>query len=184
MKRKYVIGGIVAALVAVMGSPVWADMFYTDHVVVDQSLKAWWLNPADVAYWDHVNPFNAVGDYDAALGAGEITGVTLTVNASGIVAGGETNTVGIRFQDKNDFWHDLGLLNDGDTTFNLDPFWLDGVTVRAKLVYNCSSWFDLWDSARINCSDLTVRAVPVPGAALLGALGLSAAGIKLRRRRS
>lgn len=60
------------------------------------------------------------------------------------------------------------------TIFNLDPSWI--VASMPIVVTVETNW-----GVEIETSTLKVQAVPLPGAVLLGFLGLSAAGMKLRR---
>lgn len=60
------------------------------------------------------------------------------------------------------------------TIFNLDPSW---IVASMPIVVTVET---LW-GVEIETSTLKVQAVPLPGAVLLGFLGLSAAGMKLRR---
>ncbi len=62
------------------------------------------------------------------------------------------------------------------TVFNLDPSWI--IPTMPIEVSVEASW-----GVEIETSTLTVQQVPLPGAVLLGFLGLSAAGMKLRRLR-
>jgi hypothetical protein len=149
---------------------------YTNHVSVNECLLVYLLHPEDSACWLHSNPYP--GDYEEALEDDLICKVTLTVNACDIEPCDDK--VGVKLEDKDGHWRELGYLNNGDTVFCLDPEWLDTVKVKATLYYT-GSICDWWDDAKIICSDLTVCAVPVPGAVLLGMLGLSAAGLKLRK---
>jgi len=177
---------LIAIMTICMATAARADL-YVDYVDdMEHSLVSYWQSTGwfsgyvvnDESAWDHENPF--VGDYEAALAAGLINGVTLNINASGIESGAD-DVVGVGFLDKNGFDHDLGRIYDGDNILTLDPTWIDGVTVKATLYLD--GWLDTYDSASINSSALTVDGtpVPVPGAVLLGLLGLSAAGIKLRK---
>ena len=120
-----------------------------------------------------------------------LTIVADDVDGPGDGMDGEQDMVSI--QDSGGTWHQLGYLNDmgyytnwqyspgagnpthpdaiTTTVFNLDPSWLNGLPVSVNIE-------TLW-GVEIETSTLTV--VPVPGAILLGILGLSAAGLKLRK---
>lgn len=153
---------------------------YTDHVNVNKTLNTSIINWQDSVKWSHTNPYP--GDYEQALTDGLIGDTTLTITASKIEAGDDK--VGVKFYDKNNAPHALGYLQNGETTFNPQKNWLDGVKVKATLYFTLNGQCDLCDDAKILCSDLTVGtcpAVPVPGVILLGMLGLGAAGLKLRR---
>ena len=181
--KKFSIALVVACLMALTAGTVSADV-YTDTTIVDEYLSVWFYG-SDSVNWTHENPYDG-GSYEDALTLGLIDSVTLTVNASGIVT--NDDYVSVRFQDKNNVWHNLpGYLVNGNNVFTLDAEWLNGVTVRSTLTFvnNGSGWnYDWMDDACINYSILTVtgQPVPVPGAVLLGVLGLGAAGMKLRRR--
>ncbi len=184
--KKYSIAILVAALIALTAGSAVADT-YSETVTVNADLWAGWygFKPEDSITWPHNNPY-AGGDYEAAVTLGLIDSVTLTINASGINSGDES--VGVTFYDKDGGDHYLGLLASGNTVFNLQAGWLDGVEVTGTLTYtnNGSMWNPDWtDDATICSSTLTVvgSPVPVPGAVLLGMLGLSVAGARLRKNR-
>lgn len=179
--KKYSIAILVAALIALTAGSAVADT-YTETVTVNANLWAGWFKPEDSITWPHNNPY-AGGDYEAAVTLGLIDSVTLTINASGINPGDES--VGVTFFDKDGDDHYLGLLASGNTVFNLQAGWLDGVEVKGTLTYSSNGMMDWTDDATICSSTLTVvgSPVPVPGAVLLGMLGLSVAGARLRKNR-
>lgn len=177
MKKAMVISVLVTCLAAVAQADV-----YVDKTPVNEYLWVSFLpgTTVDAVTWNHDNPY--VGNYGAALAAGCIDDVTLTVYTYGIEQG--DNKVGINFQALDGGTHFLGWLeSDGTTVYALDKNWLDGVAVTATLTYTYSGFLDWYDDAYIACSELAVEGchAPLPGAVLLGVLGLGAAGMKLRK---
>lgn len=202
--KKFSIALVVACLMALTAGTVSAEV-YTDFVEVNEQLSAgwewvstggysgYWVQGTDSADWSHSNPYDG-GSYEDALAMNLIEKVQLTIVASGMEESWyhwdeQLNVVGITFTDKDNDDHFLGYLGAGSTTFDLEADWLNGVDVLATLTFN-PDWFEAnkyqqWtDTACIVSSTLTVTGepVPVPGAVLLGVLGLGAAGMKLRRR--
>jgi hypothetical protein len=167
--KKVVFASILISCLAGMAQAEFS-VCYTDHVYVNECL--WVLDTT--ATWYHNNPFP--GDYEEALADNLISDVFLKVKTADIGSG---DVVKLKFYDKDNNPHILGYLANGENEFALDPEWLDTVKVKATLEIN--GICDWLDTAKIVCSDLTVCAVPVPGAVLLGIFGLSAAGLKLRR---
>jgi len=188
--KKFSIALVVACLMALTAGTVSAEV-YTDFVEVNEQLSAGWEGPwwnpvpgEDSVSWSHSNPYDG-GDYEDALAMNLIEKVELTIVASGMQEFWEQlNVVGITFTDKDNDDHFLGYLGAGSTTFELEADWLNGVDVLATLTFASDAWWDGMDTACIVSSTLTVTGepVPVPGAVLLGVLGLGAAGMKLRRR--
>lgn len=66
------------------------------------------------------------------------------------------------------------------TTFNLNPEWLDGLPVKVKL----SGWLLNPNGLELEKSTLCVEycPIPAPGAAVLGLMGLTLVGGWMRKR--
>lgn len=174
--KRLMLATILTACFAVVAQADTCAVCYPNYKQIDECI---WDTPLgswnDDVCWTHDNPFP--GDYEAALEDGVICGVTLKINACLDEC---DDVVKIKFWDAAGNPHPLGYLQNGDTCFDLDPEWLDTVGVKATIEYERDFRCDLLDLAKINWSELKVCAVPVPGAVLLGVLGLVAAGRKLR----
>ena len=157
-------------------------------------LRAWACNGLDTVSWSHSNPFDRIGDYWVTNDAGEyivnpcIQSATLTINVCGLNPADDH--AGILFTDREGvehrFWQDYGLLTNGDNVYTLEREWLNGVDVLGGIRYTRDGFCDWSDSIRINWSRLCVTydcaVVPVPGAFVLGTLGLGVVGYMRRRK--
>lgn len=182
---------LVSVLMTCLAATAHAEL-YTDHVDVNKLLSVTkQTGPGDtppaVTEWGHVNPY-AGGDYEEALLLNLIDSVKLSINVSQFEI--TDDDLRVSFKDKNGTLQDLGSVTiNGVNEFVLNPNWLDGVTVSAILTLTVgggqSEGGPQTDTVCIGWSELKVDGrpvpVPVPGAVLLGMLGLGYAGRRLRR---
>ena len=186
-------------VVVLSGVTAFADLQVfddTNHVTSGMQREMRRAGPL-LAAWSHANPF--VGDYEAALASGDIVSATLTIVADDVDLGDE---IAIYFTGRSRDKQLVGYLEQmtfadhagaetgvGNsmaghttvTTFDIDPAWLrDGGTFGAltSLRYSIPN-----GHAEIETATLSIAAaVPAPGAAALGALGLVCVGLVRRRR--
>lgn len=206
MNKKYVVLSVVAALVACMSGSASAALYQfsdsIDHWSYDLWADEWHASytetflTVDAARISEGNPLSYTHDLNRVVGAGDtIVGAYLELDFTNDEAEGddvgswwifewddeEYATVAYNGSD----WvavEDGAELDDGVYSIVLDIDWLDddGMLDVTVAVRNNLGAADAWlDHSRVYG---TAEVVPVPGAVLLGMLGLSAAGLRLRKR--
>jgi hypothetical protein len=188
-------------LVFAFAGTVTANVTFTETIAIDARPTS----RVTQYVWDHYNPAEIIGggtmtpqQYEQAVQAGKIVGVSLTIVVDDLDLGGSVAT---KFYGKDLAWHDLGYLQtmsfadasgpvfetglgavDADhltsTTFMLDPSWLDGIKVQVRLEGVTNSF-----EVETSTLGVTVHANPAPGAIVLGGIGVGLVGW-LRRRRT
>jgi len=169
MDKKYIIMSLIAALVACMGTTASADMV-SDTIDYFDGADVVTITAFNPLFYTHhltVNPGEQLGDGTLTLGfidddpdrsyfSKEYVLVTTYGGGWDIqLAAGEV---------------------DGPVDLSVDSTLLD--TGELDVAIGVSIGQDV----QLDYSTLSANVVPVPGAVLLGMLGLSAAGIKLRKR--
>jgi len=152
--------------------------------------------------WEHTNPailpfgIYSTQDYANMCDDGKIVEAKLTIVVDDL---DKNDSVKVNIQDASGGWKELGHLNkmtcsdifgvdpgpgahEGHrttTTFDLDPSWIDA---ELPVVVKLSGWLLNPNQVEFESSTLTIKAVPVPGAGILGTLGVSIVGFLKRRR--
>ena len=203
MDRKNLIVSIAAALVAVMGSPVSADLTYTftdtiDFTSQDLQVNPYWstgdspgngkmiLEGQDFSYEHNINDLvdfaagDLVTDADLTLDFHDDDPADQIKLKKGIIVDNEEEWVRVGFDGSS--WVDIaGEVDTGLYSLVVDIGWLNDGGVLGVTV-------GVWNNP-LRTGDVYLRSstlsgtavVPIPAAVLLGILGLGAAGWKLRK---
>lgn len=193
MNKKYVVLSVVAALVACMSSSVSAGIYeFKDEI------ESWTVFNVDAMLITPSTPFtytHNLSDNVDFIRGDQILEASLELDFTNDWGDDvQTNWRGKIWWDEREFvtvgfdgddWVEVGEVgNDGDYEIVLDVDWIDDngmldVTVTVNPNYalpGATAWLDR--STVMGKAEV----VPVPGAVLLGMLGLSAAGLRLRKR--
>jgi hypothetical protein len=194
MKRTYIIAGIAVAVMVLLNGSASASPYAFEDLI-----DTWYADgtpggPFDSTYLSQANPLEYTHDLtqEVDFGAGhQILTAALELDFTNDLTDSTESKWGIIWWDHREFvrvaydgagFTEIGEVDDGQHDLVLDINWLtDGqLDVRVEVHnYGVLGWADAWlDHSRV----YGTAVVPVPGAVLLGVLGLGAAGLKLRKR--
>jgi len=187
----------VVVLAGFITAPALADLTYSDSLGINQNLSVFiGLNSGPYQY-EHSNPYESVGGHSPAewLNAAEsglVSAVDLTLDFSGV---GVNEAIRVEIDANGSGWTELGWVRGSDPyTFNLlDPAYgfgptggVDGLPVSLRLLGRDDGEARIVGvnaSAMLDTSTLSISVIPVPGAFLLGGLGLALVGLGKWRSR-
>jgi hypothetical protein len=133
------------------------------------------------------NPLRSVGDTVSGQSAHHVFGATITglVHFSvGDVLRLESDDDGYVFLDGDTAWGQEILSQPTIAFFGVDEITIDAALAGTHLMtVKFAERADIHSGIQINLNGEAIQAVPVPGAALLGLLGMGTAGWRLRRRK-
>ncbi|MDI6447856.1 hypothetical protein [Anaerobaca lacustris] len=180
--KKFSIAVVVACLMALTAGTVFADMIPGDPDFVDTKYFNQWIGTGAWFYYTHA----ITGPYTPIPDAYTVDPDSVKLEITYYDGGGRESIWQYAYGEGE--WHFLGSTGSmsgyEDFEFQIDADWLNSsggsltVALRANSAYGSDSGTYLKRS--VLSGDVSV--VPVPGAVLLGVLGLGAAGMKLRRR--
>jgi len=202
MDKKYLIAGVVAALVTVLGGSVSADLTYTFTDTIpftsnDLSLNPYWTGADSHAHGKWIvqasSPFiyqHDIADWVNFAEGDFVTDATLTLefhddDNNDKVGTSYDNREYVTLAFDGGGWVELAggeEIDQGlyDLIVNVD--WLnddDGILGVSVGVWNPSGTGDIY--LRTSTLSGTAAVVPIPAAVLLGMLGLGVAGWRLRK---